>query len=195
MNRPLLPFVLLGLLLLLASPAEAQDGNASQGGEADPVEGGNDTGEDSEDGHGQIPGQPRGIWPAIVGSPEPSRLYVGKAALHLERMDEGLSWHPMVGVSWRGFFLKTFVNTHEGRTWAGGVGRGVLGAEGSDYAVRLGYRLGVVRGYDARLMRQAEEWPVLPAGQVVLDARVRGVGVQFAWVWIVSSMSAFVEFD
>jgi len=130
-----------------------------------------------------------------VGSPEPNRLYVGKAALHLERIEDGLSWHPMLGVSWRGFFLKTFINTHEGRTWAGGIGRGILAAEGTDYGVRLGYRLGLVRGYDARLMRQAEEWPVLPAGQVVLDTRVRGVGVQFAWVWIVSSMSAFVEFD
>ena len=185
------------MLLFLADPAptRAQDGKVPRGEGAGPTEGEGGNGDEVDDGGGQVPGQTRGFWPAIVGSPEPTRLYVGKAALHLERMDEGLSWHPMVGISWRGFFLKTFINTHEGRTWAGGIGRGILGAEGPDYAVRLGYRLGVVRGYDARLMRQAEEWPVLPAGQVVLDARVRGVGVQFAWVWIVSSMSAFVEFD
>jgi hypothetical protein len=131
-------------------------------------------------------------WLGLRGAPEPNRLYLGNWALHLKRMEDGLSAHHLLGATWRGFYLATFVNTHERRTWSAGVGRYLISMEGSGGSLQFGYRAGLLAGYDHRLMAVAERWPAIPAAQITADARFRRVGMQAGWSWIVVTFGGFI---
>jgi hypothetical protein len=134
-------------------------------------------------------------WMGPWGQREPDRLYGGLWALHLRRTQDGLSAHHLMGLSVRGVVAATFVNTHEGRSWVLGLGRSVAQAKGRDGGVRLGYRVGLLAGYDERLMDLAARYPVIPAFQIVADGRYRRLGVQVGWTWIVTYFGAFVSVD
>lgn len=134
-------------------------------------------------------------WLGLWGRSEPDRFYVGLWALHLRRTEDGFSSHELVGVSWRGIVAGTFVNTHEGRSWVVALGRSVAQAKGREGGVRLGYRLGLLAGYDEQLMDMAARYPVIPAFQVLADVRYRRVGLQAGWTWIVTYFGAFVSLD
>ena len=56
----------------------------------------------------------------------------------------------------------------------------------------LGYRVGIVRGYDRRFVELAERWPVLPAAEIVTALRYRRIGVALSFAGIVASGSPFV---
>ncbi len=57
----------------------------------------------------------------------------------------------------------------------------------------MGCRVGLLAGYDEQLTELAERWPVIPAAEVVADARYRQLGVQFGWAWIVLTLGGFVS--
>ena len=128
-----------------------------------------------------------------MGIPEPDRIYGGLWALHLRRPGDGLSSHHLIGGTYRGIHAGTFVNTHEGRSWMLALGRSVIAARGSRGSMRVGYRVGLLAGYDEQLTDLAGRWPVLPAGKVVADARYRRLGLQVGWSWIVVTVGGFVE--
>ena len=134
-----------------------------------------------------------GWWKGWVGIPEPDRVYGGLWALHLRRPGDGLSSHHLIAGTYRGIHAGTFVNTHEGRSWMIALGRSVVVAEEGRTAFRLGYRIGLLGGYDEQLMDLADRWPVLPAGKLVADARYRRLGFQIGWSWIVVTFGGFVE--
>lgn len=138
------------------------------------------------------PGDP-GWWRGLRGTAEPNRIYLGIWALHLKRPEDGLSQHHLIGASWRGLYAATFMNTHERRTWSAGVGRAVVAVEGGEGSFMLGYRAGLLAGYDHRLMEIAERWPAIPAGQVTADVRYRRFGMQAGWSWIVVTFGGFVS--
>jgi hypothetical protein len=184
---PALRVAALALLLAGALPLQAQDRPAS--GERGP-------GMESEEGQRSPPEAPADgghWWLGFRGAPEPNRLYLGIWALHLKRTEDGLSAHHLVGATWRGFYLATFVNTHERRTWSAGIGRNLVALNGSEGSLQLGYRAGLLAGYDRQLMEIAEKWPAIPAAQITADARYRRFGMQAGWSWIVVTFGGFVE--
>jgi hypothetical protein len=178
-----------GIALLLAGalPVEAQERHERPDGEA-VVESARDQTPSPEIESGE-----NRWWLGFRGAPEPNRLYLENWALHLKRMNDGLSAHHLLGATWRGFYLATFVNTHDRRTWTAGVGRYLVGFQGSEGSFQMGYRAGLVRGYDHQLMEIAERWPAIPAAQITADARFRRVGMQAGWSWIVVTFGGFIE--
>jgi hypothetical protein len=178
----------MALLLVGVVALEGQDRPASPDGEPE-----------AESEEGQVPAPdaaPPGAhwWLGFRGAPEPNRLYLGIWALHLKRMEDGLSAHHLLGVTWRGFYLATFMNTHERRTWSAGIGRYLVALEGSEGSFQMGYRAGLLAGYDHQLMAIAEKWPAIPAAQITAAARFRGVGMQAGWSWVVATFGGFIEF-
>lgn len=179
MLRPEARFILLAPLLLVLLAGSLSGQAVGRAGPAEP-----DARATEEDD---------GWWRGLVGVPEPDRLYGGLWALHLRRVEDGLSAHHLLGVTWRGLYAGTFVNTHEGRSWTVAFARSVIVAEsGGRTAFTMGYRLGLLGGYDERLLGVAGRWPVIPAGQVVADLRYGRFGMQLSWAWVVTTIGGFV---
>ena len=155
-----------------------------------------DPGELGEGGrHNEVPEDGSGWWMGMLGEPEATRLFGGLWTLHLYRAHDGLSAHHLVGGTWWGFFGSTFINSHEGRTFAAGLARTVVDAQRRDAGLSLGYRAGALQGYDGRLHPLAERWPVIPAAELTLGLRYRSVGVQLNWALYVASVGGFVALE
>lgn len=83
------------------------------------------------------------------------------------------------GLLWDGWFGATFVNSHGGRAFTAGVERVWVEPAWRFLALGIGYRAGLVTGYDERLLSWAEDVPAVPfaglqgwvrAGPARLDA-------------------------
>jgi len=121
------------------------------------------------------------------------RLHVGMWTSHLTRVRHGVEANWLVALGWRGLYGGTFVNSFGDRAFAAGIERFVTRAGGGTVTRGVGYRLGLVTGYDERLMGLAGKTPVLPALQVIGDVAVGRTGLELAWTGKVATMSPFMR--
>jgi len=77
-----------------------------------------------------------------------------------------------VGILWRGWFGTTFVNSHGNRALAAGVERVWWEPSFRFLSVGIGYRAGLVTGYDERLLSWADDVPAVPFAGVLSWVRV-----------------------
>ena len=132
-------------------------------------------------------------WRWLLGEREPDRVFAGMWTLHLQRPEDGLSQHALLAASWRGVYAATFISSHERRCWGLALGRSLLRASRAGGEVSLGYRVGVVRGYDERLHDVAARWPVIPAAELVGAVRYKRVGLMASYAGIVAYLTTFVS--
>ncbi|GMV08248.1 MAG: hypothetical protein AMXMBFR53_45230 [Gemmatimonadota bacterium] len=127
------------------------------------------------------------------GGPGGARLHVGMWTSHLSSPGRGVDANWLVALGWRGFYGGTFVNSFGDRSFAAGIERSVSRREEGRWTGGVGYRLGVVSGYDERLLRLAARTPVLPALQVMGDVGVGKTGLELAWAGKVATLSPFMR--
>ncbi len=121
------------------------------------------------------------------------RLHVGMWTSHFSNLSKGLDANWLVAMGWRGIYGGTFVNSFGSRAFAVGIERPLVRDDGGGVSTGLGYRFGVVTGYDERLIGLAGKTPVLPALQVMGDVAVGRTGLELAWAGKVATMSPFMR--
>lgn len=159
--------LLLSLLLLGASTVGAQQ---ADGGE----EGVGPEGADERSRHAWIIGR----------EPDRRRLIAGMWALHpfepqFPEMDHTRGFGAQVS-QW---FVATFVNSYEERAFVAGLERYWLQERVSVVDFGIGYRIGIVTGYDERLFALAGHTPLLPFGGLLAWTEVGPVGVDVFYVY------------
>ena len=126
---------------------------------------------------------------------EPSRMYMAMWTSHLKRDALAFDNNWAFGLSHRGIFGATFLNSYGRRAFTAGWQRTLVsGGSASGVAIATGLRLGLISGYDDRLMPLAGKTPVLPLIQpfVVVD---RGhVGVDVSYTFVVVSVALAYRF-
>jgi hypothetical protein len=136
--------------------------------------------------------------PAAVGAmdsvrarPEvrPTRVYVGMWSTHLRDIDRGLSANSLIGVSWRGYFGGTFINSFGDRALSAGLQRSISGPGPGALAVGLGYRAGVITGYDERFFGIGHMFPVIPFAQLLGHIDLSRFGIELSYAGVVASVA------
>lgn len=140
-----------------------------------------------------VPGGAQSTSPDERGAPHGMRLHVGMWTTHLSRPGRGLDANWLVAVGWRGLYGGTFVNSFSDRSFAVGIERSMARSGDGPVATGVGYRLGLVTGYDERLHGLAGKLPVLPALQVMGDVAVGRTGLELAWAGKVATMGPFMR--
>lgn len=122
---------------------------------------------------------------------EPSRIYFGMWTTHLKNKFVRLDNNWVAGVSHRGWFGATFLNSFDRRAFTGGIQRTVVSTAHRPVTAALGYRLGFVTGYDERFVSLARKTPVLPLAQpyFVLDVAHVGIEVQYTFIVVSTALS------
>jgi hypothetical protein len=128
------------------------------------------------------------------GRREATRLYVGMWTTHLKHDAVSLRNNWVAGLTYRGFFGGTFLNSYGRRAFTAGIQRTILAAEPHPFGASLGYRVGLVSGYDGRFMRIARETPVLPFVQPFVTLDVHRVGFEIQYTFVIVSVAASVRF-
>lgn len=185
MNRSLLRAALAAALLAPAAVPEPVVGQAGEGGVP--------TAPDSTGQFVPPPEPERGPWWTLWSWPTPhDRLIVGMITTHLYELDEAPTNNDAIGLVYRGLVGATFITTHGPRGFAVAFERAWLEGEIGPIRTMLGFRTGLVYGYDGRLFELADHTPILPYGQPVLLARAGPVTLDFTYTWVVVSMTAGV---
>lgn len=129
------------------------------------------------------PEEPRSFWSKLWGNPAPTAIYPLMFTFHLEPSSRDDNWNnQLIAGTYKGFFAGTFINSFYDRGYAAGIERMWDTEQLSDnFKNSVGYRLGLVSGYDQRLMALAAKTPVLPFPQVIDDITWKHVGVELSW--------------
>jgi len=125
---------------------------------------------------------------------EPTRLYFGMWTTHLKHDVVALHNNWVIGGTYRGVFGATFLNSYGRRAFTAGIQRTIVATEPRPVGASFGYRVGLVSGYDGRLMRVARETPVLPFIQPFVSLDVRHLGVEVSYTFVVVSVAASYRF-
>ncbi|WP_252178212.1 hypothetical protein [Endozoicomonas sp. 4G] len=124
----------------------------------------------------------------IWGRPFRDRLYLGMWTLHLECGDDQESNNQLIGLSYKGYYGGTFVNTHSNRVWSGGVQRTLFQQKYGEFDIEAGYRAGIMYGYKEYLSR------VFPLVQGLLDIDYKGFGIEFSYAAVVFTAGFYYRF-
>lgn len=122
------------------------------------------------------------------------RLYVGMWSTHLRDLSRGLRNNWLVGLGWRGLYGGTFVNSFGNRSFTAGIQQTVARGEDATVIPSVGYRLGVVSGYDERFMSIASWAPVLPMAQVLGGLESGRTGLELGWAGLVATLGPHFRF-
>jgi len=117
-----------------------------------------------------------------------TRVYFGMWSTHILDINRGLGANSLIAVAWRGWFGGTFINSYGDRSVAIGVQRSLTPARPGAVTTSLGYRAGVVTGYDERLFGIGQISPVLPFAQLTGSVDWRNLGCELAYSGIVASV-------
>ena len=142
--------------------------------------------------------QPPAAAPSPVDSsraakPADRRLYVGMWTIHFRDLDRGLENNWVLGLSWGRIYGATFINSSGKRAYSLGVQRTVARWDSRIVSAGLGYRAGLVTGYDERLFRLAGETPVLPLIQPLITLDTNRLGLELSYVWVIASVGLNVR--
>lgn len=122
----------------------------------------------------------------------PSRLYVGMWTTHLRELDRGVDSNHLVGVLFRGFYGATFINSFGDRAVTAGIQRVLTPRPWTD-GLALGYRAGLITGYDERFLSIAGWAPVIPFAQLIGSLDRGRVGVELAYAGVVASLATSIR--
>jgi hypothetical protein len=132
----------------------------------------------------------------IVGErPDRRRVIGGLWALHpFEPQFPEMDWTRGFGVQFSQWFAATFVNSYDGRSFIFGLERYWLRGRRGVIDAGVGYRLGVLTGYDERLIPLAGYVPILPFGGVLGWADVGPIGVDMFYIFRALTLEGSVRF-
>ena len=124
----------------------------------------------------------------------PTRVYLGMWTTHLKNDVIRLDNNWAVGVTKGGYFGATYLNSFGRRAFAAGLQRTLVSTRDRLIDLSIGYRLGLVSGYDERFMRIARDTPVMPLAQPFVMLEVGRLGVEVSYSFVVVSAATSFRF-
>ena len=115
----------------------------------------------------------------VIGQSADDTIYLGMWSYHfIDNEDDYETTHNLLAFTYRGYFAGTFINSLSDRSWGAGVQRDMYRTELGMLSMEIGYRLGLLYGYDSMQIANTGLFPLL---QVYSDFHYNHLGVQFAW--------------
>lgn len=137
------------------------------------------------------------FWEKMWGEPVPATLYLGMVTVHFN--PDSLSddnWNnQLVGVVYDGYFAGTLLNSFHDRAYVAGIQRYFYRQKISENVTQnVGYRLGLISGYDERMLSFAANTPLLPFPQLIYELSWKHVGIEFGLLPMAATAGLFYQF-
>lgn len=123
-----------------------------------------------------------------------TRAYVEMWTFHVRDPHQGFEPNFLRALGYRGFFGGTFLNSYDERSYGLGLQRSLVSGQAGPLMVGVGYRAGLVSGYDRKFMELAEELPALPFVQLLGQVDCRGLGLEVGYSGLALSATVSVRF-
>ena len=129
---------------------------------------------------------------SLWGQPFRDHIYLGMWTQHFSSGDDQENTNNLLAVSYKGYFLGTFVNTHKDQVYSAGWQRSLYQDKWGEFDVEAGYRLGLMYGY-TKFLRLGDS-KFFPLVQTVLDIDYNGFGVELSWAGVIVSAGFYYRF-
>lgn len=123
-----------------------------------------------------------------------NRVIWGMWSTHLNRADDPWKNTRALALVYDGLYAATFRTTHGPRAYTVGIERTWATTPRGPVKAMIGYRAGLVYGYDGRLGWAAELTPILPFVQPVAYARMGPFTTDIAYTWVVIAVTVGLRF-
>ena len=121
----------------------------------------------------------KGVFDTIWGEAAMDTAYLGMWSYHfVDDNDEYQTTHHLLGLTYKGIFAGTFENSRADRSWGLGFQRDFYRSSWGDFNTEIGYRLGMMYGYEKMQLWDSGLFPLF---QMYTDVRYKNIGLQFAW--------------
>lgn len=137
--------------------------------------------------------QDRSFIRTLWGDAQPTTIYIDMWVNHLLGGFPPLQHDEYFGATVDGWHGATFLNSRRGRCWTGGVERNWGSWQPNGWRASLGYRLGLLYGYDGRMLPLAAKTPILIAPEILFDLDYRRVGIQVGYAGVVVTVGFIVR--
>ncbi len=128
----------------------------------------------------------------LPGEPAENRLYVGMWSQHvLSSNDDYRTNNNLLGSTYKGYYLGTFINSHNDRSWSVGWQRDFYKNHIRKVKLHSGYRFGLLYGYESYEIGDTRLFPLI---QMYTDLSYEKLGVQFSWAAEVITGGLFYRF-
>ena len=117
-----------------------------------------------------------------------TRVYFGMWSTHLRDVAEGLQNNSLLGIAYHGYYAATFINSFGDRALSAGLQRSFSGGGSGVLSKALGYRAGILTGYDHRFFGLGDKLPAIPFVQLLGNFDFRNAGVEIGYSGIVASV-------
>lgn len=134
----------------------------------------------------------KNFWDFLRGIPAENSINLGMWSYHfIDNDDSYRTTHNLIAITYKGIFAGTFENSNDDRTWTAGIQRDIYSTNLGVLSVDIGYRLGLMHGYEKMVIADSGITPLL---QVYSDLRYKMVGVQFSWAGSVVTAGCILHF-
>ena len=128
-------------------------------------------------------------------APDRRRLIPGFWRTHpFDQKFPELAWTNGLGVQASMWFGGAFINSYDDLSLIAGVERAWLRRQGKRVGYGIGYRAGVITGYDEQLIAWADDVPALPFAGVLLWMQVGQVGIEAFYVYRAITLGSTIAF-
>jgi len=139
--------------------------------------------------------QERGPWWTLWSWRSPhDRILAGAFTIHLYNLGAAPTNSHSIGLIYNGVLGATFITTKGPRGWVVAFERAWLEGSWGPTRTMLGFRAGLVYGYDERLFAMAGILPIFPYGQPLALIRWGPASLDVTYTFVVVSATASVTF-
>jgi hypothetical protein len=117
-----------------------------------------------------------------------TRVFTGMWSTHLRDAKDGLQKNSLIGLAYHGYYAATFINSFGDRALTAGLQRSFSDAGLGPLCKSLGYRAGLITGYDQRFFGIGDKLPVIPFVQLTGHVDYRNAGLEIAYAGVVASL-------
>jgi hypothetical protein len=111
-----------------------------------------------------------------------------------ERLGRAGLTNRAIGIAWDGYYGATFINSFGDRAFSAGVQGTLARWEPGRTTVGLGYRAGLITGYDEPFIPLAGKTPVVPLVQPLLLVDGQRLGLELSYSGVIASAALNVRF-
>ncbi|WP_157966582.1 hypothetical protein [Fastidiosibacter lacustris] len=158
------------------------------------VEQNNTNSDDQSDSKSQ---QGTSFWEFLKGAQPSNGIYLGMFTWHFNpasRSDDRWS-NNLIGGVYNSIFMGTLLNSFNDRAFVIGVQRNIYTDQLSqNNQINIGYRLGLISGYDERMSDFAKYLPVLPIPELYIDYTYKNFGAEFSYIGVVFTVKFVIRF-
>lgn len=134
-------------------------------------------------------------WNTVKGTPEDNQLNVGMWTYHYNEHSRKTdnATNNTLAINYQGYYFAYFKNSFYNNSLSAGLQRNIYHSS-TNAEVKIGYRTGIITGYDERLCHFCGSTPAIPFIIPYIDLEYKHLGIESQFAYILSTIGFYYRY-